>query len=93
MVSIGCEENIHPLTEKPAWTPSSTVSSAQYEELAKAYLELEQAYAAAMLNRDREKKLEDELAETRGILAGVLSSLSWKVTAPLRKFMVIIRRK
>ena len=77
----------------PEAEQKGVVPASRYAELAKAYLELEQAYAAAMLKCGREKQLEDTLAETRNILAGILTSLSWRVTAPLRKLMEIIRRR
>lgn len=77
----------------PEADQKGVVPASRYAELAKAYLELEQAYAAAMLKCGREKQLEDALAETRNILAGILTSLSWRVTAPLRKLMEIIRRR
>ena len=72
--------------------PNNTVPAEQYAALAKAYFELEQAYAAAILDRSREKALEEELVQTRAILADVLTSLSWRVTAPIRKLKKLWRR-
>ena len=67
--------------------------SSQYADLAAEYLKLEQAYAGIAVSYERECALELELAQSQKMLAGVLSSLSWRVTAPIRKMMGWLRRR
>lgn len=74
-----------------------TILSSQNAELAKEYLKLEQEYIVLerehTVFREREQELERQLTQSQAILSGVLSSFSWRVTAPIRKFMERLRRR
>ena len=72
--------------------------SAQNVELAKEYLKLEQQNANIAVSYEREKELEIQLAQmeiqlaqTQASLTCILSSHSWRITAPIRKLLDWIR--
>lgn len=67
--------------------------SSQNAEMAKEYLKLEQECASITVSQGREQELQQQLAQSQAMLAGVLSSLSWRVTAPIRKLMAWFRRR
>lgn len=80
-----------PAATCPELLEQYTLLSARYAELAAAYLELEQTLAGVTVSREREQELQQQLEQSQAMLSGVLSSLSWRVTVPLRKLMAWLR--